>query len=134
MKRLFLSKQAKIAVDILLVASFIVTMVNAHSVTLSVFWTSAHCIAGIVWLSLIIIHVAQHARMIQSFKKKSVIQKNKITALISISFILIFISAFLLRMNVPILTFHKVSGVFFVVMTIIHIIDKRKQFAALFKK
>lgn len=133
MENIFLSKQAKIIVDILLVLGFIFLRIAGHIGQISAYWNSVHCIMGVVWFSLIILHVAQHWRFIKSFTKKKVILKNKITALIIICFIMMSISIIFFMIGIPLLKFHNVIGHLFILIVIVHTIDKCKRFIALFK-
>lgn len=133
MEKIFLSKQAKILVDILLVLGFILLRIAGHVGQISAYWNSVHCIMGIVWFSLIILHVAQHWRLIKSFTKKKVILKNKITALTIICFMLMLISIISFIVGIPLPKFHNVIGHLFMLIVIIHTIDKSKRFIALFK-
>lgn len=76
MKSLFLSRQAKILVDISLVIGFILLRFAGHIVAASgSYWTSLHCIIGSVWVLAMILHVVQHWRLIKAFTKKKVVLK-----------------------------------------------------------
>jgi hypothetical protein len=135
MKRLFVSEKAKIAVDILMAAGFVTAGFCVDAEVLPDVWTSAHCITGAVWFLMIIVHVAQHWRMIKSLTRKEVILKNRITALTLLSFILMFVSilSFAVGINIPLLKyFHQFAGRFFMLMFITHTIHKWKRFLALF--
>ena len=137
MKKILLSKQAKIIVDILMVLAFILLAAFLDIENIVQFqWKSAHCIIGVVWILLIIIHVAQHWRLTKSFTKKKVISRNKITAWTILSFILIVLSIllFVICFDMPLLMFHNLVGKLFALMIIIHTIDKFKRFISLFKK
>ena len=137
MKKIFLSKQAKIIVDILMVIAFIFSAAFLDIEKTAQFnWKSAHCIIGIIWILLIIIHIAQHWRLTKSFTKKKVISRNKITAWTILSFILIVLSVllFVVCFDVPFLMFHNLVGKLFALIIIIHTIDKFKRFISLFKK
>ena len=133
MENIFLSKQAKILVDILLVLGFILMRIVGHVGQISAYWNSVHCIMGVVWFSLIILHVAHHWRLIKSFTKKKVILKNKITALTIICFIMMFISIIFFMIAIPLFKFHNVIGHLFILIVIVHTIDKSKRFVSLFK-
>ena len=137
MRKIFLSKQAKIIIDILLVLAFILlaAFLDIEEIIQSN-WKSAHCIIGVVWILLIIIHVAQHWRLTKSFTKKKVISRNKITAWTILSFILIALSIllFVVCFDMPFLMFHNLVGKLFALIIIIHTIDKFKRFISLFKK
>ena len=133
MENIFLSKQAKISVDILLLLGFILLMIVGHVGQISAYLNSVHCIMGVVWFSLIILHVAHHWRLIKSFTKKKVILKNKITALTIICFIMMFISIIFFMIAIPLFKFHNVIGHLFILIVIVHTIDKSKRFMSLFK-
>jgi hypothetical protein len=137
MKKAFLSKQAKIIVDILMVLAFILLCIfSKFENFFQSHWKSEHCIIGVVWILLIIIHVAQHWRLIKSFTKKKIILRNKITAWTIFSFILIVLSVlfFVVCFNMPLLMFHNLAGKLFILMIVIHTIDKFKRFISLLKK
>lgn len=133
MESIFLSKQAKIIVDILLLLGFILLMIVGHVRQISAYWNPVHCIMGVVWFSLIIFHVAQHWRLIKSFTKKKVILKNNITSLTIICFIMMFISIIFIMIGMPLFEFHNVIGHLFILIVIVHTIDKSKRFVSLFK-
>lgn len=125
MKNILLSKSAKIIVDILLLLAFVIFFVlRSDEITK---WNSAHCIFSSFWILLMLIHVLQH-------KKSDT--KSKLTALTTIGFALLFISVllFCIRFNTFFLTFHKIAGILFILLIIIHTISKSKQFITLFKR
>lgn len=137
MKSLFLSRRAKIVIDILLVVGlFLAGGLSDFDRTSDNYWESTHCIIGLLWFSLIIIHVGQHWRFIKSLTKKKVISKNKVTTITTICFILMFVSvlSFIIGFKIPLLKFHNVIGHVFALMVIIHTINKSKRFISLLKK
>lgn len=134
MKSSFLSKQAKILVDISLVIGFVLLMFAGHIGEISgSYWTSLHCIMGGVWSLLMILHVAQHWRLVKAFTKKKVVLKNKITALTTYCLILMLISISSFIVGMPLTKFHNAIGHVFILIIIIHTIDKSKRFISLFK-
>lgn len=133
MKSVFLSRQAKILVDISLIIGFILLRLVGHiGATSGSYWTSLHCIIGCVWSLLMLLHVAQHWRLIKAFTKKKVILKNKITALTIVCFTLMLLSIVFFIVGIPLSRFHNVIGHFFVLIVIIHTISKAKRFISLF--
>ena len=137
MKKLFLSKPAKIVVDILLVLAFVVLfIVSDAEESMELQWESLHCGFGRTWLLIMMIHIAQHWRLIKSFIRKKTIMRNKITALTILSFILVTVGVIALGVDfgAPFLMFHEITGSLFMLMMLIHTIDKFKLFASLFKK
>lgn len=130
MKKFFLSKQAKIIIDILLFLGIAGLNETGRS------WTSPHCIGALMWLLLMIIHIAQHWRLTKSFTKWRVIQKNKITALTILGFILMLSSVllFVIGFNGSFIIFHHIVGRLFFLIVIIHAVTKFKRFIFLFKK
>ena len=137
MKKILLSKQAKIIVDVLMAFAFILLCVFSEFEKLyQSYWKSAHCIIGVIWILLITIHIAQHWRLIKSFTKKKIILRNKITAWTILSFMLVTLSVLLFAIcfDFSILMFHNLAGKLFALMIIIHTIDKFKRFISLFKK
>ncbi|MDR1876783.1 MAG: hypothetical protein LBQ84_04085 [Flavobacteriaceae bacterium] len=136
MKSIFLSKRAKIIVDILLAFGFIVAYIFSDiEATRITYWKSFHCIMGITWFILIITHVVQHLHIIKYFTRKKVILRNKITTLIIICFILMLSSilSLIIGTEIPILEFHNVIGHVFISLVIIHAADRAKRFISLFK-
>lgn len=134
MKSIFISRKAKAIVDVAIVLALITAWLcsNPHLAAIAR-WRSSHCIIGIVLLLLITVHIIQHWQFIKALTKKKVFLKNKITALTTISFILIAVSIllFVIGFNSPALRFHNVMGYFFLIIVIIHIIDKFKKFILL---
>ncbi len=134
MKNILFSRQAKILVNIFLVAVFFLLMSAGHiRLTSDTYWLSAHCIISGVWFLLTILHVAQHWRLIKAFTKMKVISKNKITTLTIICFILMLLSIVSFILGLPLLRFHNLIGRLFILIIIIHTIDKAKRFVSLFK-
>lgn len=127
---IFLSKRAKIVVDILLIIGLVLSFLPPSGVR----WTSLHCIACIVWYLIMIIHIWQHWKLTKAFTKKKVILKNKVTALIIVLFILMTISILQLAsgFEIPHLNFHHLIGRIFVFAIIIHTIQKFKLLLGLF--
>ena len=137
MNKLFLSHQAKIAVDILMFLTLILVGAFSHVHDISDNpWQSAHCVIGLIWLLFMLVHTAQNWKFIKLLKKKKVMQRNKITTLVTVSFILTMVSVLLLTggFNFVVLKFHGLFGRLLTFFVIIHIIYKFRRFLALFKK
>ena len=137
-KKLFLSKQAKVIVDILMFLGFIVAFISSksHGVE-NIHWKSAHCIVGIILTLLMLVHIAQNWKFTKSLFKKKVMQRNKITALTTFVFIPVLITIILLAFGVfsiANLKLHHRIGSLFAFLIFIHIIQKFKRFLVLFKK
>lgn len=132
MNGLLLSKRAKITVDILLVAGLVSLHFAGHAETTSFYWASSHCIVGSVLSLLIIIHIIQHWRLIKAFTKKKVILKNRITALTIFCSVLMLLSIVFFIAGIPLGRFHHVIGHVFILIVIIHAVDKSKRFISLF--
>lgn len=134
MKSIFISPRAKAIVDIAMVFTLIMAWLcsNPHLAAIGR-WRSSHCITGIVLLVLITVHILQHWPFIKALTKKKVFLKNKITALTTISFILMAVSVllFVTGFTHPSLRFHNITGHFFLIIVIVHIIDKSKKFIRL---
>lgn len=135
MKSMFFSPGAKILVDILLIAGLIVAQKSSDTETMGIYWRSSHCILGILWSFLILIHVIQHHYFVRSLAKRKVFLRNKITGLTTLIFILMLLSIllFLVGFGSFSLKFHHVIGHLFALMIIIHVIDKAKRIIFLFK-
>ncbi|HAR39688.1 MAG: hypothetical protein A2W86_11015 [Bacteroidetes bacterium GWD2_45_23] len=116
----------------MILALIIALCSKSHFATIA-HWQSPHGIIGIVWLLLITIHIIQHWPFIKALTKKKVFLKNKITAFTTISFILMAASIllFVIGFSSPVLRFHNVMGHFFLIIVIIHIIDKFKKLITL---
>lgn len=134
MKKVFFSKRSKLIVDILLIAALILMIVHTGPAT-GTDWMSYHCIMGMVSVVFMTIHIRQHWPFIKVLFKKQVIRKNIITALTTVSFLLIFVSILLLAIGfkIPLLRFHNVVGHLFILLVIIHLISRFKRFLYLFK-
>ena len=131
MKKLFLSKQSRLIVDILLfigIAGLWGTTGKA--------WSSPHCIAASIWLLLMFIHVAQHWQLTKSLTKWRIIQKNKITALTTLGLLLMLSSVllFIFEFKDTFIAFHHIAGRLFFLILIIHIVTKFKRFISMFRK
>lgn len=130
MKKLFLSKQSRLVVDVLLFLG--IAGLGGTGKT----WNSTHCIGASVWLLLILIHIAQHWQLTKSFTKRSVIRKNKISALTTLGFVLMLSSVLLFAFELKdsFIAFHHIAGTLFFLIIIIHIVTKFKRFISLFRK
>ena len=136
-KQIFLSRQAKIAVDILMFLTLSLAVAFSHVHDISDHpWKSAHCMIGLIWLLFMLVHTAQNWKFVKSLTKKKVMQRNKITSLITASFILTMVSVLLLTggFNLLILKFHGLFGRLLTFFVLIHIIYKFKRFLGLFKR
>ena len=129
MKKLFLSKQSKLIVDILLFIG--IAGLGGTGKT----WASPHCIGASIWLILMLIHIAQHWQLTKLLIKWSIIQKNKITALTTFGFIIMLSSVFLFAFELrdSFIAFHRIAGRLFFLIIIIHIVTKFKRFISMFK-
>jgi len=135
MKKLLLSKQAKIAVDILMFVAFMPVIAFMHET--GEHWKSAHCIFGVVLTVLMLVHVAQNWRFTKALVKKNVIKRNKITALTTLFLMLILITVSLFAagvFNIVTLHIHNLFGKLLALFIFIHVIQKFKRFISLFKK
>jgi hypothetical protein len=130
MKKLFLSKQSKLVVDILLLLG--IAGLGGTGKT----WSSTHCIGASIWLLLMFIHIAQHWQLTKLLTKWSVIRKNKITTLTTLGFILMLSSVFLFAFELKdsFIAFHHIAGRLFFLIFIIHIVTKFKRFISMFRK
>lgn len=130
MKKLFLSKQSRLVVDVLLFLG--IAGLGGTGKT----WSSIHCIGASVWLLLMLIHIAQHWQLTKSFTKGSVIRKNKISALTTSGFVLMLSSVLLFAFELKdsFIAFHHITGRLFFLIIIIHIVTKFKRFISLFRK
>ena len=64
MKQIFLSRQAKIVVDVLMFLALIFAFVVSKSYEAEIMlWKSAHCIFGIILILLILVHIAQNWKL-----------------------------------------------------------------------
>ena len=136
MKKVLLSKQAKIIVDILLILGPILSMKHDTEISDGLYWKSSHCIICILWFLMTVIHVCQHWKLIKAFTKRKVIAKNKITALTILCFILMTISVLLLMIgnDISFLRYHNLIGHLYFLVVIIHVIQKFKRFLSFFAK
>lgn len=129
-KKILSSKQAKIVVDILLIAGLILSFFSPTGA----YWASLHCVVCTMWFLAIGIHIWQHWNLTKAFTKTKVVVKNKITALTIACFILmaVSISQFAIGLEIP--HFHNFIGHLFYIIVIIHTIQKLRRFIALFKR
>lgn len=134
MKDLFFSKQAKVIVDLLLILGLILLLMADCQMTSTSYWISAHCIIGSVLVLLIAVHIAQNWRMIKAFTKRKVILKNKVTTVIILCSLLLFISIISFIDGTSLLKLHNVVGHLFILIVIIHVIDRAKRFISLFRR
>lgn len=130
MKKLFLSNQSKLVVDILLLLGIAGLGGTGKA------WSSVHCIGASIWILLMFIHIAQHWKLAKSLTKWSVIRKNKITAWTTLGFILMLSSVFLFafEINDSFIVFHHIVARLFFLILIIHIVTKFKRFISMFGK
>jgi hypothetical protein len=130
MKKLFLSKHAKLIVDILLFIGIAGLGGTAKT------WSSPHCIGASIWLILMLVHIAQHWQLTKSFTKWRVIRKNKITALTTLAFVLMLLSVllFIFELKYSFIVFHHIAGRLFFLFIFIHIATKFKRFISMFRK
>jgi len=137
-KRIDMSGRAKIIIDILMVIGFIAAALfskqqNGEYVNI---WTSPHCIVSALWVLLILIHILQHYPLIKAFARRKVIVKNKITFITFLFTIMMIVSIlfFMAEVNVVLLHVHGIVGRLFVLLVIIHVINKYRQFVRLWKR
>lgn len=137
MNKMFFGKKTKICIDLLLIAG-IVFIARCHEtgIAFAKTWYSIHCIVSCVWFLILIIHVMQHWKFIKALTKINIALKNKITAITSVCFIFITISILLLviDVNTYIGKCHNIVGHIFIVIVIIHAIDKFKKILFVSKK
>lgn len=127
MRNIFVSRQAKISIDILLGAGLLAAAICSKlQGSYTHYWVSPHCIASMLWFLLLLVHITQHWRVIKAFTRKKVIWKNKITALTIAACILMALSilTFLMEITLPLLHAHGIIGRLFILMVVIHTIDK----------
>ena len=135
LKRIFLSRQAKIIIDILMFLVFMATVALMHET--AGHWKSAHCFFGAVLTGLMLFHVAQNWKFTTALIKKNVMKRNKITAFTTLFFILILITILLFIVgvfNIANMSIHNLLGKLLALFIIIHVIQKFKRFISLFKK
>lgn len=137
-KKLFLSRQFKITVDILMFLSLSIAFTSTKSDGIeNIHWNSIHCISAIILTLLMLVHIVQNWRFTKSVFNKKVMKRNKITALMTYFFIPVFITILLFVFGVfsiMNLGLHHLTGGLFAMFVIIHIIQKFKRFISLFKK
>lgn len=136
MKKAILSAKAKIMVDILLITLLAATWISGETEIISdAYWRSFHCITGVFFFLLMILHAIQHWKFVKALTKKKVISKNKITAFTTLALVVIFLSilSLLFPANVTLLDFHHFIGELFCIIIIVHIIQKWKRFVSLFR-
>ena len=138
MRKLFLSKEAKIAVDILIFLAliFVFAVTKTHGIA-NIHWKSAHCILGVLLIFLMLVHIAQNWKFTKSLVKKKVMRKNKTIALAALVFIPVLITVALFafgEFSMANLKLHHRIGELFTVLILIHAITKAKRFVYLFKK
>ena len=137
MKKIFMSRQFKIVVDILLIAVLILFCVSYdNEEILGSYWKSSHCITGLIWISLILVHVAQHWKFTKMLVMAKVMRRNKITAFTTLFFVILIISIMMMAVtfDVTFIQFHGLPGKLFLLFVVIHIIQKFKKFLLMFKK
>ena len=135
MKKIFLSRQSKIVVDILMLLTFLLLIAFMHQTDLQ--WKSAHCIFGLICTLLMLIHTAQHWKFTKAvITKKAVMRRNKITFLTVLNLLLLVVSVLLMigELNVSSVMFHHGLGKLCGLILIIHIVQKFKRLLSLFKK
>ena len=130
MKKLFLSTQSKLIVDVLL----FIGIAGLGGVGKT--WSSPHCIGASIWLILMLLHIAQHWQLAKSLTKWKVIRKNKITALTTLGFVLMLSSVFLFAFELKdsFIAFHHIAGLNLNHVIIIKIVNKFKRFISMFRK
>ncbi|MCD8194278.1 MAG: hypothetical protein LUD74_07020 [Tannerellaceae bacterium] len=136
MKNILLTRRARIGVDLLLVVVLLITgVLSKQQAAYTHYWVSPHCLFSLLWFILITLHGWQNWKMIKAFTRKKVIRKNKITAFVILTYILMFISivSFLMDTNIYLLHYHYIIGRLFILALIVHVADKFKRFTALFK-
>ncbi|GHT11497.1 hypothetical protein FACS189426_13470 [Bacteroidia bacterium] len=135
MAKLFFSNRTqKGVIDILLILVLICIPFTLDDEYKTVHSWGLHCIVGIIWFLLMLIHSYQHWPLIKAFTKKKVILKNKITALTIFTFIFMIVSIvwFIFGINDASISFHRIGHIFPVIV-IIHVIQKWKRLVSLFQ-
>jgi hypothetical protein len=134
-KIIFSGRTAKATVDILLFAGLFMSILSSrHSG--SAWWGSFHCIAGMAWYALILVHIGQHWRIVKSLPKRHILKRNIITVLAVVAFLLITVSIILFigGINHRSIHIHHATAHIFWLVGIIHAITKVKRFALLLKR
>ena len=149
MNHILTNKYSKGIIDIIMLLCFI-ACINASSVfekytinseneeglTNVHLLSTTHCIAGIILVCFIAIHIWQHWKFIKALLSKKILFKNKITALTSIAFMLLMIGliVFIIGFTGSTLHIHSFFAHIFAIIIIIHMSTKLKSFIYLFLK
>lgn len=98
-------------------------------------WINLHCIIGVLFVCLILIHIWQHRKFIKIFITKKLYAKNKISILMITAFILIFSSILLFLSGFTFTTLHIHGFIanIFIVIAIVHFITNFKKFRNFFR-
>jgi len=133
-KDIFFKAVSKKIVDILLLAGLILSIKTARTADYS--WGSFHCIVGLIWYAIMLVHIWQHWRFIKALAKWKVIKRNIITSLTVVVFILMTFSVmlFITKINNQFVHIHHIIAHLFWAVIIIHAVQKSKRFIHLFKK
>ncbi|MCD8166811.1 MAG: hypothetical protein LUE93_12290 [Bacteroides sp.] len=76
MRNIFVSRRAKISIDILLGAGLLAAAICSKlQGSYTHYWVSPHCIASMLWFLLLLVHISQHWRVIKAFTRKSCAEK-----------------------------------------------------------
>lgn len=141
-------KTKKVIIDLFLFVGFIATLITSSvyseskellaagaDVEAMYHWGTIHCIVGIVFTVLMLIHIIQNWAFIKLLFRKKLFQKNKTTLLAVLTFVLVTFSFlyFIAGFNEQSLKLHHIIVKPFMLIIIIHIILKAKQFFRLLK-
>jgi len=133
-KDIFFKRISKAIVDILLLTGLILSIKTSRHDADS--WGSFHCIIGMAWYAIMLVHIWQHWRFIKALTKWKVMKRNIVTSLTVVVFILITFSVILFigNINEQFVRIHHVIAHVFWAVIIIHAVQKSKCFIQLFKK
>ena len=102
-------------------------------------WATAHNVSGVLMAILAILHIYQHWRWYKSFFTHGVGRKSLVTLLLSVVFLLLFITGLVLIIvidgpNSWVGTFHFWIGLALIVFSFWHIITRWKALVKMWKK
>jgi hypothetical protein len=98
-------------------------------------WGTSHCIVSLGFVFIILIHIGQHWKFLQTLISKNLYLKNKLTTLTFITFFLTVVSIllYLTGFTFTTLHIHSMFAHLLVLMAIIHFISMLKRLVGLFK-
>ena len=134
---MYKSKKSKLVIDIILIATLLSALIFSDPTLASINqWKSMHCNILAFGSIFILIHIYQHWKLTKSLIKKKVLLRNKLTALTTFIFVVLFltISIFLFGFPEQIMRIHNIVGHIFIGVIVLHILSKTKKFVGLFHK